>query len=405
MSKAPTIAAVDIGTGTIKAIIVQKQADEASFRVLGMAENVSSGVRKGVVSDPEKVGKIIRVTIAEAQKEAGQEIDEVYTNINGVHLFSLLSRGIISVSRADQEISESDVERVIEAAKTFSLPQNKKIIKTISREFIIDKQKGIKNPMGLHGVRLEAEIIAMGGFVSYLKNINQAFERVDIEVEDPIINPLASARAVLTNQEKEVGVMVVDIGAGTTGVSVYEEGELLHTFVLPVGTNDLRNDIAVGLKVDPETAEFIKNKFSDSILENKKGAKVEKIKLTTGEEISFKRSELRKIAEPRIEEIFCEIGKELKKISREKALPGGVVITGGGAKIPKIKVFAREKLGLYCRIGHPRRFFPLEEDPSYSALCGIVLCGMDLEENGGKSKFDFNIIFSKIKKVFQVFIP
>jgi cell division protein FtsA len=405
MSKTPTIAAVDIGTGTIKAIIVQRQPDETSFRVLGRSQNVSTGVRKGVVSDPEKVGKIIRVTIAEAQKEAGQEIDEVYTNINGVHLFCLSSRGIISVSRADQEISEADVERVVDAAKTFSLPQNKKIIEIIAREFTVDKQKGIKNPIGLHGVRLEAEIVAMGGFVSYLKNLDQAFEKADIETDDPIINPLASARAVLTNQEKEVGVMVVDIGAGTTGVSIYEEGDLLHTFVLPIGTNNLRNDIAVGLKVDPETAEFIKNKFSDSILENKKGTKVEKIKLTSGEEISFKRSELRKIAEPRMEELFSEIEKELKKISREKALPGGVVVTGGGAKIPNIKVFIREKLGLYCRVGYPRRFFPLEEDPSLSALCGIILYGTDLEEVTKKNKVDFNSFFSKIKKMLQVFIP
>jgi cell division protein FtsA len=405
MSKTPTIAAIDIGTGTIKVIIVQRQSEETSFRVLGKSENVSSGVRKGVVSDPDKVSKIIRATVAEAQKEAGQEIDEVYTNINGVHLFCLASRGIISVSRADQEISFQDVERVIEAAKTFSIPQNKEILEIIPREFIIDKEKGIKDPIGLKGVRLEAEIVAIGGFVSYSKNLTQAIQDAEVEVKDVIIDPLASARAVLTNEEKENGVMVVDIGAGTTGVSVYQEGDLIHTFVLPVGTNNLRNDIAVGLKVDTETAEFIKNKFSESILGSTKGTKVEKIKLTSGDEISFKRNELKKIAEPRIAEIFDEIGKELKKISKEEALPGGVVITGGGAKIPNLKSFAKEKLKLYCRIGYPRRFFPLEEDPSLSTLCGTLLYGTDLEEEDKKSKIDFSIFSDKIKKVLQSFMP
>lgn len=403
MTKNSTIAAVDIGTGSIKAIIVQKQPEEAGFKVLGKAENISAGVRKGVVSDPERAGKVIQTTLEEAKKEAGREVEEVYANINGMHIFCIPSKGLISVSRADQEIAQEDINRVIEAAKTFSLPPNKEILEIIPREYTIDQEKGIKSPLGLQGVRLEVEIVAVGGFISYSRNLTQSVLNADLQVSDLVLDPVATARAVLTTQEKELGALVVNFGAGTTGVSVYEEGSLLHTFVLPVGTNNIRNDLAIGLKVDVETAEFIKNKFSSSIL-GERSNKKEKIKLPSGEEISFKRSDLKKIAEPRITEIFEAIQKELKSISRQKALPGGVILTGGGAKIPHLKEMTKKKLGLSCRIGAPRRFFPLEEDTSFSTVCGLVLCGADMEEEE-RDGVNLKGAVSKIKKIFKVFIP
>jgi cell division protein FtsA len=404
MNKTPIIAAIDIGTGVVKAIIVQKQPEETGFKVLGKAESMSAGVRKGVVMDSEKVGKIIRATISEAEKEAGQVVDKVYANINGMHIFCLSSKGLISVSRADQEIAEDDIDRVISAAKTISVPPNKEIIQIIPREFIVDKERGIKNPLGLSGVRLEAEIIALGVFTPYSNNLCQAILNADLQVEDLILDPVATARAVLTEEEKEQGVMVINIGAGTTGISIYEEGDILHTLVLPVGTNNIRNDIAVGLTVDIETAEFVKNKFGEAIL-GEKSAKKEKIISSSGEEVIFQLSELKKVAEPKIAEIFEEIGKELKNISRDRQLPAGVVLTGGGAKIPNIADFARKKLGLHCRIGIPRRFFPLDEDTTFSTVCGIVLCGMDIEEKEGR-EVNIKNTFSKVKKkFFRFFLP
>ena len=403
MNKTPIIAAVDVGTGVVKTIIVQKHPEETGFKVLGKAENISSGVRKGVVTDPERVGRVVRSTIAEAKKEAGHEVDEVYANINGTHIFCLSSKGLISVSRADQEIAQEDVDRVIEAAKTFSLPANKEILEIFPREFIIDRERGIKNPIGLHGVRLETEIVAVGGFVSYSRNLSQSILNANLQVSDLVIDPIATARSVLTTRDKEEGVLVIDFGAGTTGISIYEEGDLLHTAVLPMGTNNIRNDIAIGLRVDTETAEFIKNKFGNSIL-GPKSTKKEKLKLPSGEEISFQRSELRKIAEPRIVEILDEIEKELKKISKNRLLPGGVVLTGGGANTPHLVEFTKEKLGLPCRMGVPRRFFPLEEDPSFSTLCGLVLCGIELEEEE-EGKINFKGIFARIKRIFRAFLP
>ena len=404
MSKSPTIAALDIGTGTIKAIIAQKSSEEPGFKVLGKSENISSGIRKGVITEPERVSRIIHTTMAEAMQEAGCVAEEVYANINGSHIFSISSKGLVSVSRADQKISQEDIDRVIEAAKAFSLPSNKEILEIIPREFIIDKEGGIKNPVGLQGVRLETEILAIGGFTPYSKNLTQSILNTKLQISDLILSPIASAKAVLTTEEKELGVAVVDIGAGTTGFSVYEEEELLHISVLPIGTNNIRNDIAIGLKINIETAEFVKNKFGASIL-GEKNNKKEKLKIPEGEEISFQRSDLKKIAEPRITEIFDEIEKELKKISRSGSLPAGLVLTGGGAKIPHLVGFARKKLGLPCRIGAPRRFFPLDDDPSLSVLCGLILEGSDMEEEE-KGNFDFSKgIGEKVKKVFKIFIP
>ncbi len=404
MSKSPTIAALDIGTGTIKAIIVQRSAEESGFKVMGKSENISSGIRKGVIVDPERVGRIIYTTISEAMQEAGSSVEEIYANINGSHIFSIFSKGLVSVSRADQKISQEDIDRVIEAAKAFSLPSNKEILEIIPREFTVDKEGGIKNPLGLQGIRLETEILAIGGFVPYSKNLNQAISNAKLQTNELILNPIASAKAVLTTEEKELGVVVVDIGAGTTGISVYEEEELLHISVLPIGTNNIRNDIAIGLKINIETAEFVKNKFGASIL-GEKSSKKEKLKIPEGEEVFFQRSDLKKIAEPRIKEIFDEIEKELKKISRNGSLPAGLVLTGGGAKIPHLVDFARKRLGLSCRIGAPRRFFSLEEDPSFSVLCGLVLEGAE-EEEDEKMGFAFSKgLGEKIKKAFKVFIP
>ncbi len=407
MSNPSNIAALDIGTGSVKAIIVQKRPENSGFKVIGRAENISSGVRKGVVADPQKLSKIISSTVNEACAEMGVEVKEVYTNINGSHISSVSSKGLVSVSRADQKISQEDIDRVIEAAKAFSLPSNKEIMEVIPREFIIDKEGGIKDPLGLQGVRLETEILAITGFSRYIEDVSRAILDADLQVNDLIIGPVAAAKAVLTPEERELGVVLIDIGSGTTSLSVFEEGELVHTAVLPVGTNNIRNDIAVGLRINIETAEFIKNKFGESIFGDRK-TKKEKIKVPGEEDVVFQRGELKKIAEPRLIEILEEIQKEIKKISRVGLLPAGVVLTGGGAKISGIVDFTKKKMGYHCRVGFPRRFFPLEDDPSLSVLCGLILCGIEFDEGNGKGFMEMDGIKkvgSKIKKIFKVFIP
>ena len=250
-------------------------------------------------------------------------------------------------------------------------------------------------------MRLEAEVLALGGFSPYLKNTKETVLLSDLEILDMVPNPLAAARAILTEKQKELGVALLDIGAGTTGLAVFEEGDLLHLAVLPVGSANITNDIAIGLKIDAEIAERIKIEYGASIL---KGKNVHQ-KIDIGEEtpLIFSQKFLIKIISDRILEIFEEANKELKKIGRERKLVGGIVLTGGGAKLAKIAELARDKFHLPSRLGRPIfSISGLDDDLGLATVCGLVLGGADFERKTSKSKEGLG---SKIKKIFKIFIP
>jgi len=404
MAKGHIITGLDIGTGSIKVLVVNKELGGEKFEVVSQIKESSSGVRRGVVVNVEEVSNILQRSLFQTKEETGQKINSVYVNVDGSHLFSLPSRGTIAVSRADQKISEEDIQRVLQAAQTFSLPSNKEIFDAFPREFIIDGERGIKEALGLQGVRLEAEVLVLGGFSPYLKNLTQAVLDSELQVLDMVPSPIAAARAVLSSSQKELGVAVLDIGAGTSGLAVFEEGDLIHLAVLPIGSVNITNDIAIGLKVDTEVAERIKIEYGSCFF---KGDKKEKIKIGAEEPLVFSRRALTEIIEARVSEIFGEINKELKKISREKLLPAGVVLTGGGALLAQMVELAKKELKLPCKIGKPKGFLELEEDPSFSTVCGLVLGGVDLEEKKGEPAFRAfgRGIGSKIKRIFKIFIP
>ena len=396
------IAGLDIGTATIKTLICQKKPKKTNLEVLAQIKEISSGVRKGVIINTEEVSKIIKSSIERAEKISKEKIRAVLVNVGGAHVFFTNSHGLISVSRADQKISQEDVDRVIQAAQTFSLPSNKEILSVIPREFIIDGEKGIKEPLGLKGVRLEVETSILGGFSPYLKNLTKTILDSSLQIDDLILNPISSAQAVLTPREKEIGVLILDIGAGTTGLAIFEEGELIYTTIFPIGSAHITNDIAVGLKCDIDTAEEIK--LESGTLFFKGPDKKKKIETVEGETLIFSQKMLSRIIEARVREIFEIVNKELKKIARQGKLPAGVVLTGGGAKLPRIKELAKKELRLHCRIGFPRGFSPSLEDPELATVCGLVLLGVDLE--GEKNLLSFGQrIFSRIKKLFKIFLP
>ncbi len=403
MNKFSTITAVDVGTASVKVMIAKKNSEGTGFDVLGKAENISSGMKYGGVNDVEKVSKVIARTVLDAKREAGVEVDEVYANINGGHIFSIPSSGTITTSHVSEEISEEDVERAINGAKTFSLPQNKEIIYTIPKFYTVDGEGPIKSPIGLSGVRLTVDIIVVGVFASYLRWLTDALLKADLEVNDLIVEPIATAKAVLTTEEKELGVVAVNLGAATTAIAVYKDEQLLLTKVIPVGVHHIRNDIATGLQVDIETAELIKKKYGNSIFGDRRTG-IERIKTAGGEEISFPKNKLRKIMEERIVQIFTAVREEIEVVCPRKELPGGVVLTGGGAKIVDIKDFVRDKVGLACRVGLPRRFFNLDKDPSYTTLCGLILHGAEMEEEE-EGRTNFKNFFNRLKKLFKPFLP
>lgn len=394
------ITGLDIGTSKIKVLVVNRSKDGKLELVLKEEEN-SEGVRRGIIIDPERVSNILKDLFSRISEEVSQKVNSVYVNLGGSHIFCTPSHGLVSVSRADQKISEEDINRVLKETEAINLSSNKEIFDVLSKEFIVDGERGIKEPLGLQGVRLEADVLALGGFSPYLQNTKKAVLDADLEILDMVPNPLAAAGAVLTAKQKELGVALLDIGAGTTGFAVFEEGNLLHLAVLPVGSNNITNDIVIGLKIDAEIAERIKIEYGASIL---KGKNVHQ-KIDIGEEtpLIFSQKFLIKIISDRILEIFEEANKELKKIGRERKLVGGIVLTGGGAKLAKIAELARDKFHLPSRLGRPIfSISGLDDDLGLATVCGLVLGGADFEGKTSESKGG---LVSKIKKIFKIFIP
>jgi cell division protein FtsA len=408
MSKGHIVCGLDIGTAMTKVLVAAKKPDQPEIEVLSLVEEPSLGVRKGVVFNADNVTEICQVALKKAEEESGQRIDSVYVNIGGAHIFSTTCHGLVQVSRADKKIPLEDVERVLQAAQDASpLSSNKEILKTFPREFIVDGERGLKDAIGMEGMRLEADVLGVGVFSPYLRNLNRAVSDANIQANDVMPSVLASARSVLKRKEKELGVALVEIGAGTTGVAVFADGDLIHAIVLPIGSMHITNDIAVGLKIDADLAEKIKIEFGTCFYRGPD--KKEKIELDD-EILVFSHREIAEIVGSRVSEIFNEINKELKTISKQGQLPGGMVLTGGGVKLPRIIESARKELKLHCRLGRPQGFSPEQDNTSLATVCGLVLGGYDLEEGTGGFSGNSGGSFggglgSKIKRFFRIFLP
>lgn len=406
MPKTKIIAAVDIGTSMIKMLVASKKEGEENFDILFLGEEPSLGVRRGVVTDTEKVSRIIQILAERARTETGQKIHSVFVNIGGCHLASTSSRGMVAVSRADHYISKEDVDRVLqEAARAVSLPSNNEILETYPKEFIVDGMEGIKVAEGLQGGRLETEVLILSSFLPYKNNLIEAVLEANLQIADIIPSPLASSAVTLSQRQKELGVALLEIGAGTSELAVFEEGELTHLAIFPIGSANITSDIAIGLKTDIDTAEIIKIERGCCLF--KGNDKKEKIEIVGEEPLSFSQKTLAGIIEARVSEIFDQCQKELKKIGKTGLLPSGVVLTGGGASIPKIVDLAKKELKLPCRLGKISHFPKLENEPSYATVCGLILRGSESEgerswQGGG---FSGSGLADKVKKIFKIFIP
>ncbi len=399
MIKGQTICGLDIGTNTVKVLVILKRPESKELEIINQAEFPNSGMRKGVVIKSHEVSQNIRQALDFCQESLEKKGTSAVINIGGSHLAFLPSRGLASVSRADQRISEIDVERALQASRTISLPANQEILDVFPQEFIIDGQAGIKEVEGLRGIRLEAKTLCLTVFSPYLKNLSEAVLGADVEIENVLPSILASAQAVLDPKEKELGVAVVEIGAGTTGLAVFEEGSLTHAVIFPLGSNNITNDIAIVLKIEIEDAEKIKKEFPGfglrkvSLGRDKKGANH-----------GFSQKTLTRVIEARTKEIFNEVNKELKRINKNK-LPGGIVLTGGGAKMAKIVDLAKKEMKLPCRLGRPQGFSPGLDDPAWATAAGLVLEGAKAFEDEQGLSFSNKGIFKKIKGIFKIFIP
>ncbi len=419
MTKGYIVTGLDIGTSTIKVLVAQKKGME--WEVLSLATIPSFGLRRGAVVNVEETAKNIQLLISGIERDNNIRINSVFVNIGGSHLYVTPSDGIISVSRADRRISEEDVDRVLEATKAINIPSNEDILEVFPKEFIIDDQKGIKEPQGLIGTRLEAKVILLCYFQSYYTNLSQAVLNAKLQINEIIPSPLAAAESVLTPQQKELGVALIDIGSDTTSLAVFEEGDLIHLAIFPLGSANITKDIAIGLRTEFAIAEDIKKQHGSCMfIKNgndkkdllKSQDKLSKKKIEVFDKsssLSFTEKDLVNIIEPRVSEILDLMQKELKKIGRQELLPGGIVLTGGGAKLPNIKDLAKQQLHLPCEIGILKGILGIDQDPALATVAGLVLggAGIDDSEGEGISGFlgFFKKLFFKIKKMFRVFIP
>ncbi|MCH7604438.1 cell division protein FtsA [Patescibacteria group bacterium] len=395
------VAGLDIGTHSIKMVVAQRN-EEGTLEVLGLAEEYSAGVRKGAVVNTEEVVKRILSLKNRVENTSSEKIDEVIVNIGGSHIFVTSSHGIVAVSRADGHISKEDIDRVLQAAQAFSLPSNKEILEVFPRQFIVDGEGNIKEAVGMKGVRLETDVLAICGFSPYVKNATDAVLGAGLGIGDMIPSPLMSSNAVATPQQKELGVAVVDIGAGITDLAVFEEGELIHVATFPIGSENITNDIAIGLRTEPDIAEQIKIEFGQLAF---KGRKTEKVDVPDGPPLSFSQKFLSHIIESRIREIFQLITKDLRDISKQGMLPGGVILVGGTAKLPKIVDFAKKELKLPVKIGVPHGFISMQSDPTFLGAMGLIIGEGEVSEKTRKASGAKSKILQRIKKAFKVFIP
>lgn len=401
MAKPHLITSLDIGTSMIKTLVVQQNAN-SELKTVAFFQKPVSGLRRGIVINVQEVAKVLGDVQEEIEIQTGQKINSVYINLGGSHISCTSSEGKVAVSRADKQVSEEDIDRVLEDAKTFSLSPNKEILGVFPRNFIVDGEK-VKEAVGMKGVRLEVEALVVCVFSPYFKNLQQSILNSGFQIANDIVpSPIAAARAVLSPRQKELGVALLDIGEGTSSLAVFEEGSLIHLVVLPIGSANITHDIAIGLRTDIDIAERIKKEFGSCLVSEKE--KREKVEIKEPEPLVFTRKVLNNIIEARVSQIFEEMNKELKKISKDSLLPAGIVLTGGGAKLPGIVKLAKRELQLPCKIGRPHGFIGLSKDPGLATVCGLALTGLDLEDVESSPNI-FKEIISKIKIFLKSLIP
>ncbi len=370
------IVGLDIGTSKVVAIVGEVLAD-GELEVVGIGSNPSRGLKKGVVVNIESTVHSIQRAIEEAELMAGCQIHSVYAGIAGSHIRSLNSHGIVAIR--DKEVSPTDVERVIDAARAVAIPADQKILHILPQDFVIDNQEGIREPVGMSGVRLEAKVHMVTGAVSAAQNIIKCVRRCGLEVDDIILEQLASSYSVLTEDEKELGVCIVDIGGGTTDIAVFTDGAIRHTAVIPIAGDQVTNDIAVALRTPMQHAEEIKIKYACALTQMASAEEsIEVPSVGDRPPRQLARHTLAEVVEPRYEELLTLIQAELRRSGFEDLIASGIVLTGGSAKIEGLVDLAEEIFHMPVRLGAPQYVTGLVDvvrNPIYATGVGLLLFG------------------------------
>lgn len=402
------VVGLDIGTSSIKGVVVENKKGQVNIR--SVFKDRSEGIRKGAIVDLPLVSSAVVKVLGEVRKVSKSALKSIYINIGTHQSKAQSSHGVVAVSRADSEIYEDDIERVVKASQAVNLQPNRLVIHNITREFIIDGVPDIANPLGLSGNRLEVHSLIIDAFEPHVKNLIKAVDIAGGRIKGLIFSPLVASRAVLSRSQKDLGVVLIDIGFGTTGFSIYEENKLLGTTIFPVGAGNVTSDLAVGLKVPFDSAEKLKLSYGYALAKDVSLKEmIELKKFSPSSEGVVSRRFVAEIIEARLAEIFEFVNNELKLLGKAGKLAGGVVLTGGGAKLPGITDLAKQELRLSSQIGFVEPGVFLDEsgslqsyleDPEFINAFGLALWGIDKEGWSAPSNS-----FYKIKNIVKYFIP
>ena len=403
---------IDIGTTTVRCVVAHIDGITGSPTIVGVGSAPNSGMRKGTVVNLSGPAQAIDDALGEAERMSGYQIHAATISVNGSHVVGMSSRGVIAVGTGGHEINDDDLARVEEAATVVQLPANREILEVTPRSYQLDGQDNIKDPIGMTGVRLEVDAYVITALGPHLKNLLKACEMTQTVPHRTILTGLASARAVVSERQMENGVVLIDIGGTTTNIAVFDEGDLQHVAVLPVGSVNITNDLAIGLKTDLDVAEQVKIQHAIAVAKLRNNEKSVSVKIDK-QTHEFDTSDIDMIVDARLEEIFELINKELKSIGRAAKLPGGAVITGGGAKLRGIEEYAKEALQISARLGIPSGYGGVAEkvgNSAYSSAVGLMLFDLEggvgtVDQHKGKAAgIDVgNIISNIVNKVTGIF--
>ena len=414
------IAGLDIGSTAIRLVVGQSNNETGNLKIIGAVSVKAEGINKGAVKSIEDVTSSISACLEKAERLVGVPVESVWVSVNSPHIKCEKSRGVVAVGRSDGEITQDDVERAMEAARALTVPPNYEILHVIPVKFTVDNQEDIKDPVGMTGVRLEVETLIIQGLSSQIKNLTKAIFRTGLDIEDLVLSPLAAAEAVIGDKQKELGAALVNIGASTTSLAVFEEGELLHTAVIPIGSEHITADVAIGLRCPINLADRVKIEYGAT--DTKNFARKDEIDINEiakeedaeGELKSVNKKYLAQIIEARVEEIFEKIDDELKIIERSGMLPGGIFLIGGGTRLEGLVATAKKVLKLPACLGinnNVNSIIDKVNDTEFLTALGLTVWGYQAGDNssGFSNKIPGGAVINKsvgkLKKWIQSLIP
>lgn len=404
MQKQPYFIGLDVGTSKVRCAIGMPETNnpDVSIAVIGVGSAENEGMRKGYIAHPDDVAKAITEAVGAAERMAGVRVNSATINMNGASVQSQSSTGMISTNSQDRIISDSDRERVEEQATVINMPQNREIVQVFAKNYRVDGQDNIKDPVGMQGVRLEVDTLVVTAGVQTIRAVEQALADAQIGIMGRTVSSVAASEVILTRKQRESGTAIVDIGAGTTNIAIVEDGEIYAVAVLPIGGQNVTNDLAIGLKTDLEVAEKVKVAYGSL---DPASAVSRKVKVTHEKtDYTFDTARIYDILVPRFEELFEEIDKVFAKVKKSKRLPGGVVFVGGVAKTPGLAKFAQDQLELHTRIGVLQHIGGVADnvnDSEYASVIGLMMLdgilGLEASPASSQKVLGTKGLFTKIK--------